>query len=97
MSGLSIGGMKRTMEDMDTVGRGGSFCLRNKMPLLSLKMINDLRDRPVEVCFVCQKASRKNYCRQCDEFYMQGCDCNEHKGHRTYDLDRAPEPHTYVE
>jgi hypothetical protein len=65
------------------------------MPLLSLKMINDLRNRPPEKCFSCGQTAKKNYCRECDEWYWE-CGCNSHKGHRTYDLTKDPEPFTYV-
>src|SRR4051812_3976246 len=35
-------------------------------------------------CRTCGKKVRRNYCRQCDEFFFE-CDCPPtHVGHRTY-------------
>jgi hypothetical protein len=39
-------------------------------------------------CEKCGKMVKRNYCRQCDEFFFE-CDCERppedtHKGHRTY-------------
>lgn len=44
------------------------------------------------ICTRCKKEIRKNYCRECDEFFEEGHgnDCplakltKEHCGHRTY-------------
>ena len=66
------------------------------MPLLDDEQLTQMRQLPGEVCRVCKRLIRKNYCRQCDEFYWQGhatgCEVfdrfdGEHQGHRTYDLD----------
>ena len=53
------------------------------MPLLSEEDLERLRQSPPRECPVCKKTGKKNYCRQCDLFFYE-CDCNEHKGHRTY-------------
>lgn len=48
-----------------------------------------------EKCHFCKQTVRKNYCRQCDEFFTEGhrAECetmvpggysNNHSGHRTY-------------
>lgn len=38
-------------------------------------------------CSTCNQELRRNYCRECDEFFFL-CGCkdreNEHQGHRTY-------------
>jgi hypothetical protein len=51
----------------------------------------------VHACHLCDQRLRRNYCRQCDEFFYEGhhADCpgcdTKHTGHRTYDLNtRAP-------
>ncbi len=65
------------------------------MPLLNEEHLSDMRSRPPETCRRCKMETRQNYCRQCDEFFMDGhaADCptmqpglasNDHRGHRTY-------------
>lgn len=51
--------------------------------LLSEDDLQRMKDQPPRTCPTCQKTAKKNYCRECDEFFYE-CDCNEHKGHRTY-------------
>ena len=66
------------------------------MPLLSDEDLARMRaEEPVE-CASCKAMVRKNYCRQCDEFFYAGHadECpqtdpdlvwgDDHKGHRTY-------------
>lgn len=66
------------------------------MPLLSDEHLSDMRSRPPETCHRCKRKIRQNYCRQCDEYFMDGhaADCptmlktglssDDHRGHRTY-------------
>jgi hypothetical protein len=64
------------------------------MPLLDKKELERLQACPIHECKDCNHAVRKNYCRQCDEFFTSGhamhCPVvtksphNNHAGHRTY-------------
>lgn len=65
------------------------------MPLLSEEDLRHLRDTLPTTCLSCGETLRKNYCRQCDEFFSEGhkADCpdlndpqwrEDHRGHRTY-------------
>ena len=64
------------------------------MPLLDPEQIEELRNAPPTTCTKCHQQVRKNYCRQCDEFFQQGhtdgCSyvrpggLDAHIGHRTY-------------
>lgn len=62
------------------------------MPLLNVEQLERMNAVKPHACRGCHQAVRRNYCRQCDEFFeaghMEGCpqaaDDNVHKGHRTY-------------
>lgn len=62
------------------------------MPLLSVEQLQQMNDVKPHRCGDCGQAVRRNYCRQCDEFFeaghMEGCPATTpddlHKGHRTY-------------
>lgn len=58
------------------------------MPLLSEEDQARLLVEMPYRCPGCRKKPRRNYCRQCDEFFFV-CACpvdpdNDHTGHRTY-------------
>jgi hypothetical protein len=55
----------------------------HRMPSLNEEDIERMQKEPPRKCPTCQVTAKKNYCRQCDEFFYE-CNCNEHKGHRTY-------------
>lgn len=69
------------------------------MPSLDAKQLLDLLEKTGGACCgACNNRVRKNYCRQCDEYYYAGhaAECpriapgsdsgDAHVGHRTYDL-----------
>lgn len=65
------------------------------MPLLDRNQIQALWDAPFGECRSCQKKVRKNYCRECDEFFVDGHseDCpdrEEHQDHRKYPVEPQP-------
>ena len=59
------------------------------MPLLDKNDLKTMRDWE-DICLACGKPLRKNYCRECDEFFIighaKGCrrEDKEHDDHRTY-------------
>ena len=62
------------------------------MPLLDYDMIRRMRAK-IDYCRQCLNYTFKNYCRECDEFFLYGHDPNcrdnphqheKHAGHRTY-------------
>jgi len=60
------------------------------MPLLDRESQRQLLGVTERQCDRCLQWIRRNYCRQCDEFFYE-CDCTRkqttvtgHEGHRTY-------------
>jgi putative RNA 2'-phosphotransferase len=55
------------------------------MPLLDRADIDALREEAPVACTKCSRPARRDYCRQCDEFFWRCCSCpSEHAAHRTY-------------
>ena len=67
------------------------------MPRLSHAELTALRATHTMTCPECSRKLKKNYCRDCRQFFWQGhlCDCprllrhdgpdtDDHRGHRTY-------------
>ena len=64
------------------------------MPLLNKEEIERMLAQEGVFCHQCNRYTRKNYCRQCDEFFQEGHnpDCpgrENHDGHRMYDLTKT--------
>lgn len=59
-------------------------------PSLDEEHRKDLLGKRGEWCLACRQELSRNYCRQCDEFFLEGhaADCpwidQDHPGHRTY-------------
>jgi hypothetical protein len=60
------------------------------MPLLSAEQQRDILIELPAVCGACGQHPFRNYCRECDEFFLEcGCPRTEHVGHRTYQQEPA--------
>lgn len=73
------------------------------MPLLSADDLERLKNARRHKCPSCKQDSVKDYCRQCDEFFIHcGCPPQEHVGHCTYeaivlhDADMMIEEHGFL-
>jgi hypothetical protein len=71
------------------------------MPLLDAPQQKALLVELDETCPTCGVRLFRNYCRQCDEFFVEcGCPWSEHAGHRSYEREPAlrgayQDPHGY--
>lgn len=62
------------------------------MPVLNLTQLRSLSRTPPYLCRDCRYSVRKNYCRECDEFFEAGHQApvcrdahgQKHEKHRTY-------------